>query len=64
MTHDTEVKVKKLQEIIEEEETADEEEAEVILELMDGQTVQVIYNGMLSRSIPAQLTALEIIIQP
>lgn len=45
-----------------EEETA-EEEPEVILELMDGQSVQVIYNGMLSRSIPAQLTALEIIIQ-
>lgn len=40
-----------------------EEEAEVILELMDGQTVRVIYNGMLTRSIPAQLTALEIIIQ-
>lgn len=45
-----------------EEETA-EEEPEVILELMDGQTVRVIYNGMMTRSIPAQLTALEIIIQ-
>lgn len=45
-----------------EEETA-EEEPEVILELMDGQTVKVIYNGMMTRSIPAQLTALEIIIQ-
>ena len=50
-----------------EEEAAEEEtaveEPEVILELMDGQTVKVIYNGMMTRSIPAQLTALEIIIQ-
>ena len=45
------------------EEVTEEEEAEVILELMDGQTVKVIYNGMMTRSIPAQITALEIIIQ-
>lgn len=44
-------------------EPAAEEEAEVILELMEGQSVCVIYNGMLTRSLPAQLTALEIIIQ-
>lgn len=41
---------------------AEEAEAEVILELMDGMSVQVIYNGMLTKSEPAQLTALEIII--
>lgn len=51
------------EEAVEEETAAEAEEAEVILELMDGQSVQVIYNGMLSRSIPAQLTALEVIIQ-
>lgn len=49
-------------EVLMEDALAAEEEAEVILELMDGMNVKVIYNGMLTRSIPAQLTALEIVI--
>lgn len=68
IVEDTETEVEaEAEEEAAEEETAEEEtaeeEPEVILELMDGQTVRVIYNGMMTRSIPAQLTALEIIIQ-
>ncbi len=51
-------------EIVMDDETEEaEEEGEVIVELFEGASVQVIYNGMLTRSIPAQLTALEVVVE-
>ena len=55
-------------EVIENEEIVDSEEAEeiteeAVLEIVDGDTVTIYYNGASTRSIPPQLTAMEIAIQ-
>ena len=55
-------------EVIENEEIVDSEEAEeiteeAVLEIIDGDTVTIYYNGASTRSIPPQLTAMEIAIQ-